>query len=282
MVIVTGVGGQLGYEVVRELDRRAILYKGLSRKDLDITDKTAVINVFDELRPDTVIHCAAYNYVDMAEEEENNCNLVNITGTENIASACKKYGSKMMFFSTDYVFDGNKKSEYETNDIQNPLSVYGKSKAEAEKIILQTLDKYFVLRISWLFGINGNNFVKSILNISKEKNIIDVVKDQIGSPTYARDLARLICDMIATEKYGVYQATNEGFCSRSEFAEKILALSGKKNTVNPVSASDYPSAAKRPINSRLSKKSLDNAGFNRLPRWEDAIDRYLKEMEQKI
>lgn len=281
MVAVTGINGQLGYDVVRELKKRNIPCIGTGRAELDITDKNAVSQFFEAFKPCAVIHCAAYNMVDKAESDAENCNAVNIYGTENIAAACKKINAKMMYFSSDYVFDGEKNSEYEINDKKNPLSVYGISKAAAEDIVVQNTDKFFILRISWAFGINGNNFVKNMLKLSESKKIINVVKDQIGSPTYVRDLAALICDMIVTEKYGIYHATNEGFCSWAEFAEKIFLLAKKDIVVNPIFSEDYPAAAKRPLNSRLSKQSLEKAGFLRLPSWEDALERYIKEMEQK-
>lgn len=280
MIAVTGVNGQLGYDVVRELKKRNIPCIGTGRTELDITDKGAVLRYFDSIKPSAVIHCAAYNSVDKAENDIDSCNAVNISGTENIALACKMTNAKMMFFSSDYVFDGEKNGEYEIDDKKKPLSVYGISKASAEDIVVQNIDKHFILRISWAFGINGSNFVKNMLKLSESKASIYVVNDQIGSPTYTRDLAQLICDMIVTEKYGIYHATNEGFCSRAELAQKIYLLKGKNTAVNPVFSDEYPTAAKRPLNSRLSKKSLDKAGFSRLPGWEDALERYIKEMEQ--
>lgn len=282
MIAVTGINGQLGFDVVRELKKRNIPCVGTGRTELDITDKNAVFKYFDNIKPGAVIHCAAYNSVDKAENDIENCNAVNISGTENIALACKKINAKMMFFSSDYVFDGQKKGVYETDDDKRPLSVYGMSKLRGEENIQKNTDKYFIIRISWAFGINGSNFVKTMLKLSEAKREINVVSDQIGSPTYTRDLARLVCDMIATEKYGIYHAANEGFCSWAEFADKIFSLSGKKVVINPVNSSEYHSTAKRPLNSKLSKKSLDDAGFNRLPCWENALERYLKEVEQLI
>lgn len=279
MIVVTGVGGQLGFDVVKELNKRNIPCIGIDKAELDITDKNAVLSFFEEQRPDAVIHCAAYNAVDNAESDAESCGAVNIYGTENIAAACGKTGAKMMFFSTDYVFSGEKNGEYEVWDKKEPLSVYGRSKSRGEDKIAEHTDKYFILRISWLFGINGNNFVKTMLRLSKTNKELNVVSDQVGSPTYTKDLARLICDMIVTEKYGTYHATNEGFCSRAEFAEKIFELAGRDVRVNRVTTEEYSAVAARPLNSRLSKCSLGSAGFSRLPNWEDALERYLKEVE---
>ncbi len=281
MIAVTGINGQLGYDVIKILTKRNIPCIGTGRTELDITDRDAVFNFCDRIKPNAVIHCAAYNNVDKAEKDAESCALVNVVGTENIALACKKINAKMMFFSSDYVFSGEKNGEYEVDDKKSPLSVYGVSKAAAEDKIVQNIEKYFILRISWAFGINGSNFVKTMLRLSETKTSINVVGDQIGSPTYTRDLAELICDMIVTEKYGIYHATNEGFCTWAEFAQIIFEYTGKKTTVNPVLTEEYGAAAKRPLNSRLSKKSLDSAGFLRLPNWEDALKRYINEMEQK-
>lgn len=280
MIVVTGAKGQLGFDVVRELESRNMPVFGIGRSNLDITDKAAVLKYFELHNPEAVIHCAAYNFVDKAEDDKENCNLVNIKGTENIALACKKTNAKLVFFSTDYVFNGDKIGEYEVNDRKKPLSFYGQSKSLAEDKITEILDQFFILRISWLFGTNGSNFVKTMLKLSETKEKINVVNDQIGSPTYTKDLAKLVCDMIVTEKFGTYHATNEGFCSWAEFAEKIFEFTGKNTVVNPVNSTDYSSKAKRPLNSKLSKKSLFNAGFSRLPDWDDALRRFLKELEQ--
>lgn len=280
MIVVTGANGQLGSDVVKELESRNMPVSGIGRSNLDITDKAAVLKYFELHNPEAVIHCAAYNFVDKAEDDKENCNLVNIKGTENIALACKKTNAKLMFFSTDYVFNGDKIGEYEVDDRKKPLSFYGQSKSLAEDKITEVLDQFFILRISWLFGTNGSNFVKTMLKLSETEENINVVNDQIGSPTYTKDLAKLVCDMIVTEKFGTYHATNEGFCSWAEFAEKIFEFTGKNMVVNPVNSTDYSSKAKRPLNSKLSKKSLSNAGFSRLPDWDDALRRFLKEMEQ--
>ena len=281
-VLVTGATGQLGFDVCSALASRGIEYKGVGSRDLDICDRAAVEEYLSAYVPEAVIHCAAYNAVDKAEEDAERCNLVNASGTENVALACRKINAKIMFFSSDYVFSGDKKGEYEVNDEKRPLGVYGESKSLAEEKIKKIADKYFILRISWLFGINGNNFVKKILKLSENANEINVVSDQIGSPTYTKELAKLVCDMIATEKYGIYHATNEGFCSWAEFAKKIFELTGRKTAVNPITSDELFSGARRPLHSRLSKKSLDLAGFSGLTFWENALERYLKEMEQQV
>lgn len=278
MIIVTGVNGQLGYDVVKELNRRGIPCRGIDIDDLDITDSKAVMEYIGKEKPEAVIHCAAYTAVDKAEEDVEKCTLVNVNGTENIALACKKTGSKMMYISTDYVFPGNGETEYGIDDEKAPQSVYGRTKLDGEYKVLENTDKFFIVRISWVFGKNGNNFIKTMLRLSETKKELNVVCDQIGSPTYTADLAPLLCDMIVTEKYGIYHATNEGFCSWAEFAKAIFEKSGKDVKVTFISSDKYPAKAKRPLNSRLSKASLDNAGFSRLPSWESALERYLDEI----
>lgn len=275
MIIVTGVKGQLGYDVVRELNKRNIPCKGIDIEELDITDGNAVMSYITSENPEAVIHCAAYTAVDKAEDDVEKCTAVNVNGTENIALACKKVGAKMMYFSTDYVFPGDGEKEYGIDDDKAPQSVYGRTKLEGEYKVIENVDKHFIVRISWVFGINGNNFVRTMLRLSETKTELNVVCDQIGSPTYTADLAPLVCDMIVTEKYGVYHATNEGFCSWAEFARAIFEIAGKNIKVNSVASSEYPVKAKRPLNSRLSKRALDMAGFGRLPEWKDALKRYL-------
>ncbi len=279
MIIITGANGQLGYDIVKELNMRKIGCMGIDIDVLDITDSNAVISYISSINPEAVIHCAAYTAVDKAEDEVEKCMAVNVCGTENIALACKKTGAKMMYLSTDYVFPGNGKKEYEVDDEKGPKNVYGQTKLEGEYKVINNTDKYFIVRTSWVFGKNGGNFVKTMLWLSKTKSELNVVCDQIGSPTYTEDLASLVCDMIATEKYGIYHATNEGFCSWYVLAKAIFEKAGKMTSVNPVSTLDYSAKAARPYNSRLSKLSLDKAGFKRLPGWEDALDRYLKELK---
>lgn len=281
MIIVTGVKGQLGYDVVKELNKRNIPCKGIDIEDLDITDGNAVMSYITSENPEAVIHCAAYTAVDKAEDDVEKCTAVNVNGTENIALACKKIGAKMMYFSTDYVFPGGGEKEYEIGDEKAPQSVYGRTKLEGEYKVIENVDKHFIVRISWVFGVNGNNFVRTMLRLSETKTELNVVCDQIGSPTYTADLAPLVCDMIVTEKYGIYHATNEGFCSWAEFARAIFEIAGKTVKVNSVASSEYPVKAKRPLNSRLSKRELDMAGFGRLPKWKDALKRYLAELNLK-
>ena len=276
MVLVTGANGQLGHDVVRELNRRNIENIGLLRSDLDITDFVKVDEYISSQMPEAVIHCAAYTAVDKAEDEEELCYTTNVTATENIAKACKANDIKMMYISTDYVFPGDGQNEYETEDKTGPLGVYGKTKLEGENKVKELLDKYFIVRISWVFGENGNNFVKTMLKIGKDRASVNVVSDQIGSPTYTADLATLLCDMIQTEKYGIYHATNEGYCSWAEFAEEIFRLAGYTTKVNHIKTEEYPTKATRPKNSRLSKQSLDNNGFIRLPDWKAALKNYIE------
>lgn len=278
MILVTGINGQLGFDVVKELNKRNIQCLGIDKEELDITDKQAVFNYIEKLRPNCVIHCAAYTAVDRAEDEKEICYKVNVEGTEYIARACKNVNTKMIYISTDYVFNGQGDIPFEVDGNINPLSVYGNTKYKGELKVKENLDKYFIVRISWVFGINGNNFVKTMLRLGKEKWSLNVVCDQIGSPTYTADLAPLLCDMAISEKYGVYHATNEGFCSWSEFATTIMKKSGLNCKINPIPTSEYKTKAVRPLNSRLSKKSLIDNGFCLLPKWEDALDRYLAEI----
>ncbi|MFT8350518.1 dTDP-4-dehydrorhamnose reductase [Clostridium saccharoperbutylacetonicum] len=278
MILVTGVNGQLGFDVVKELKRRDIECLGIDRKEMDITDRDAVREYVNKLKPDCVIHCAAYTAVDRAEDEEEMCTKVNVYGAENIAKACKEVNAKMIYISTDYVFGGQGNEPFEVDGNIGPLSVYGKTKHEGELKVKEVLDKYFIVRISWVFGINGNNFVKTMLRLGGEKESLNVVCDQIGSPTYTADLALLLCDMAASEKYGVYHATNEGFCSWAEFADEIMKKTGLDCKINPIHTSQYPTKAVRPFNSKLSKKTLVESKFELLPNWKDALNRYLAEL----
>ena len=277
-ILVTGVTGQLGYDVCRELEKRGIEHLGVSSKDFDITDFDMTMRYIKNYKPDAIIHCSAWTAVDKAEENIETATRVNADGTRNIAMACRSTGSKMMYISTDYVFPGDGNDYYEVDDATGPIGVYGESKLKGETAVRELLSEYFIVRISWVFGINGNNFVKTMLRLAETRDTINVVCDQIGSPTYTADLAILLCDMINTNKYGVYHATNEGICSWAEFANAIFKIAGKKVTVNPILSVDYPTAARRPLNSRLSKKSLDENGFKRLPLWRDALRRYVAEL----
>ena len=264
-ILVTGVNGQLGYDVCKELTFRGIENYGAGRSDFDITNEERTTCFIKEYRPDAVIHCSAWTAVDRAEDEAETVKKVNTEGPKIIARACKEVGAKMMFISTDYVFPGIGDHFYTPEDLTGPLSVYGKTKLEGELAVRDTLDRYFIVRISWVFGKNGNNFVKTMLRLADTRTELSVVCDQIGSPTYTADLAILLCDMIVTEKYGIYHATNEGVCSWAEFAEEIFRLSGKTVVVNHITTDQYLTRAKRPLNSRMSKDKLVEEGFHRLP-----------------
>ena len=277
-VLVTGVKGQLGYDVMNELAGRGHEGIGVDIQEMDITDAASVEKVITEAAPDAVIHCAAYTAVDAAEDNVDLCRRVNAGGTENIARVCKALNCKMMYISTDYVFNGQGTRPWEPDDKREPLNVYGQTKYEGE-LAVETLEKFFLVRIAWVFGVNGKNFIKTMLNLGKTRDHLTVVADQIGSPTYTYDLARLLVDMIETDKYGRYHATNEGLCSWYEFACEIFKQAGMNVTVSPVTSDQYPAKAKRPMNSRMDKSKLDAMGFKRLSSWQDALGRYLKEIQ---
>lgn len=275
-VLVTGVKGQLGYDVVNELEKRGLEAVGVDIDEMDITDAVSVDKVIKETSPDAVIHCAAYTAVDAAEDNVELCRKVNADGTANIAKVCKELDIKMMYISTDYVFDGQGERPWEPDDERHPLNVYGQTKYEGEVAVTDALDKYFIVRIAWVFGVNGKNFIKAILNKAKTVDTLTVVNDQFGSPTYTFDLAKLLVDMIQSDKYGFYHATNEGICTWYEFACEIIRQAGLNTKVLPVSADQYPAKAKRPTNSRMSKEKLTENGFEKLPAWQDALKRYLE------
>ena len=275
-VLVTGASGQLGTDICLELKKRNIDYYGTTSNKMNVTDIRSVNECLTDYSPDIVIHCAAYTKVDLAEDEAEKCWKVNVEGTQNIAKFCASHNISMMYISTDYVFPGIGQNYYEVGDPAGPHNVYGASKLAGEFVVSSILDKFYIVRVSWVFGKNGNNFVKTMLKLSEHHREIAIVEDQIGSPTYTEDLAKLLCDIIATEKYGVYHATNEGICSWAEFAEFIFKYSKKDILVRHIKSSSYASKALRPLNSRLSKRSLDKAGFKRLPQWQDALYRYLK------
>lgn len=281
-VLVTGAGGQLGYDILKELYSRNIKFLGVDKQDFDITDYDAVQKCIKTYMPDVVIHCSAYTAVEKAEDEPEICRKVNVYGTENIAKVCKEINAKLLYISTDYVFSGIGTQYYKPEDEQKPKNVYGQTKLDGERVVKKLLDKYFIVRTSWVFGINGNNFVKTMLQLGKNRKEIDVVADQIGSPTYTVDLAILLCNMIETEKYGIYHATNEGVCSWAEFAESIFEIAGLDIKVNYVTTKQYPTKAKRPKNSRLSKEKLIENGFDKLPSWKDAGKRYIESVIKNI
>ena len=280
MILVTGITGQLGYDVVKELERRGEKVIGTTRKEINLLTEDGAKNFILEKKPDAVIHCAAYTAVDKAESEAETALTVNGLGTRWIAVACREIGAKMLYISTDYVFGGDGRTPYEIDSEKAPINTYGRSKLLGEDAVAAIVEKHFIVRISWVFGKNGKNFVKTMLNLADKNKKLKIVDDQIGSPTYTADLAPLLCDMIKTDKYGFYHATNEGFCSWAEFAEEIFKQAGKKVEIEKIATADYPTPAKRPFNSRLSKKSLDDAGFKRLPRWERAVERYLAELKK--
>lgn len=281
IVLVTGVKGQLGHDVMNELALRGIEGIGVDVEEMDITDRTACETVIFQEKPDAVIHCAAYTAVDAAEDNLELCRKINAEGTRNIARVCKAMDIKMMYISTDYVFNGGGQRPWEPDDHREPLNVYGLTKYEGEIAVEQNIQKYFIVRIAWVFGVNGKNFIKTMLRLGKEKGAVSVVNDQIGSPTYTYDLARLLVDMIQTDKYGRYHATNEGLCSWYEFACEIFRQAGMDEVkVTPVDSDGFPAKAKRPSNSRMSKEKLTENGFERLPSWQDALGRYLKVLKE--
>ena len=284
-VLVTGVKGQLGYDTVLELQKRGHEPIGVDVEEMDITKEEEVRSVIGAAKPDAVIHCAAWTAVDAAEDEENREKVyaVNVLGTEYIARACAEIGCRMMYISTDYIFNGQGSEPWQPDcEDYAPLSVYGETKLQGELAVKRLLSEYFIVRIAWVFGINGNNFIKTMLRLSQTRDTLKIVCDQIGTPTYTYDLARLLVDMIETEKYGIYHATNEGgYISWAEFAAEIFRQAGVKMNVIPVTTAEYGlSKAARPYNSRLDKKKLKENGFEPLPTWQDALGRYLAELEK--
>lgn len=277
-ILVTGASGQLGHDVVEELKRRGLEYTAPTSEEMDITDQDSVSDWIGTACLQAVIHCAAYTAVDKAEDEAKLCKRVNAEGTGNIAQACHDVGAKMVYISTDYVFDGSGSEPWETGDKTGPLNVYGESKLAGEQMVRAILDEYFIVRISWVFGKNGNNFVKTMLRLGESRDVLNVVADQWGAPTYTKDLAPLLCDMMETEKYGTYHATNEGVTNWAEFTKEIFRQAHMDCMIHPISTAEYPTKAVRPLNSRLSKRSLDEQGFARLPDWKDALARYLGEV----
>ena len=280
-ILVTGAKGQLGYDCVRELKERGFRNViGIDIDDLDLTNEQSVKNYLLKVKPDVILHNAAWTSVDLAEKHETEVRKINVDAVRYIASIANLIGAKLVYISTDYVFPGTGEQFFEVYDEKGPLNVYGKSKLDGEKAAL-LCKKTYVIRISWVFGLNGNNFIKTMLKLGKTHNELSIVSDQIGSPTYTYDLSKLICDMISTDKYGIYHATNEGICSWAEFAEEIFKLANLDVKVTHISTKEYlrnkPEQAVRPLNSRLSKKSLDDAGFDRLPTWQNALKRFLKE-----
>ena len=280
-VLVTGAKGQLGRDLMNELKRQGLEGIGVDVEEMDITDPEKCRSVIGQARADAVIHCAAYTAVDAAEDQAELCRKINGEGTRNVAEACRDAGVKLMYISTDYVFDGEGTRPWEPDDERAPLNVYGQTKYEGELAIEELLDRYYIIRIAWVFGAAGKNFIKTMLRLGREKGAVSVVNDQVGSPTYTYDLARLLVDMVQTEHYGRYHATNEGECSWYEFACEIFRQAGLEVQVTPVSSEAFAAKAKRPANSRMSKEKLTEKGFVRLPDWQDALKRFLKVIENQ-
>lgn len=282
-ILITGGKGQLGKDLAKELTERGIENIPVDIEEMDITDEKAVKEFISscvkERSLDAVIHCAAYTAVDRAEDEEELAYKINAVGTKNVAEACKENDIKLMYISTDYVFDGEGERPWQPDDKRAPLNVYGKTKYEGE-LFVQQLEKFFTVRISWVFGLHGNNFIKTMLKLGKERDELNVVDDQIGSPTYTKDLSVLLADIIQTDKYGIYHASNEGLCSWYEFAKEIFSQAGLNVKLNPVDSSAFPVKAKRPHNSRMDKSKLVQNGFKPLPDWKDALRRYIEELKE--
>lgn len=282
-ILITGGKGQLGKDLAKELTERGIENIPVDIEEMDITDEKAVKEFISscvkERSLDAVIHCAAYTAVDRAEDEEELAHKINAVGTKNVAEACKENNIKLMYISTDYVFDGEGERPWQPDDKRAPLNVYGKTKYEGE-LFVQQLEKFFTVRISWVFGLHGNNFIKTMLKLGKERDELNVVDDQIGSPTYTKDLSVLLADIIQTDKYGIYHASNEGLCSWYEFAKEIFSQAGLNVKLNPVDSSAFPVKAKRPHNSRMDKSKLVQNGFKPLPDWKDALRRYIEELKE--
>jgi dTDP-4-dehydrorhamnose reductase/dTDP-4-dehydrorhamnose 3,5-epimerase len=279
--MVTGVNGQLGHDMVLQLKGNNLDVVAPRREELDLTNEDQVKTYIRKEKPDVIIHCAAYTAVDKAEDEKELCYLVNVNGTRTVAEAAKEINAKVVYVSTDYVFDGLGQEPHYEDKETNPINHYGYTKEQGEKIIRELIDKHFVVRTSWVYGLTGNNFVRTMLKLAESRNEINVVSDQIGAPTYTKDLAAFIVDLVQSNKHGTYHGANEGYCSWHEFAISIFEKSGIDMKVNPISSDDYPTKAKRPLNSRLSKENTDKAGIDRMPHWEDALTRFIKELNSQ-
>lgn len=276
-ILVTGVKGQLGYDVVKALESRGYQPVGVDREEMDLMNNNMIQNLIMNLKPEAIIHCAAYTAVDQAEEEVEICYQINAEAVKVIAECAKTLDIPMIYISTDYVFDGTKASEYVETDIPNPINVYGASKLKGEQYVQQLLEKFYIVRISWVFGINGNNFIKTMQRLGNEHDELNIIHDQVGSPTYTAHLAPLLVDMIETDQYGIYHATNEGYCSWYEFAAEIFKQSQLDVTLHPITTDQYKTKAKRPLNSKMSKQKLSDYGFHRLPTWQEALKNYLNQ-----
>lgn len=274
-ILVTGSTGQLGSDVVKELLKRGYSTLSPNRSEFNLCSEDSIRNYILNSNCETIVHCAAYTQVDKAEDEKDLCIKINTTATKHIVKCAKILDIPMIYISTDYVFDGTKDGEYTENDETNPINIYGESKLAGEKYVQEILDKYYIVRTSWVFNINGKNFIETMLRLSKANNQLSIVNDQIGSPTYTKDLSRLLVDMLETSKYGLYHATNEGYCSWYEFANTIFKLANINIDIKAINSNEYASRAKRPLNSKLSKDKLIEYGFKPLPHWEDALKDYL-------
>ncbi|MCH6267003.1 dTDP-4-dehydrorhamnose reductase [Neobacillus citreus] len=281
-ILVTGYTGQLGYDVVREGQSRGFEIIGVGSKDFNITDELVVNDYVKNLNPNVIIHCAAYTAVDKAEDDKENCWNVNVNGTKYLAKTAREINAKFMFISTDYVFEGTGELPFIETDRPDPVGYYGLTKYEAEQVVQSLLSEWFIVRISWVFGLNGHNFVKTMLRLAETREELNVVGDQVGSPTNTSDLSRLLLDMIQTNKYGIYHATNEGFCSWAEFAREIFRIAGKTTKVNSITTEEYPTRAVRPKNSRLSKQKLIENGFEPLPDWKDSLKAYINALQLEV
>lgn len=278
--LITGGSGQLGYDIAKLLKENNTIMYVPTHDEMDITNRDSVMRAFASFKPDVVFHCAAYTAVDKAEEDKDRCFDINVNGTKNIVDVSNIYGTKVVYISTDYVFHGDKDGVYETNDITDPINYYGYTKYLGEQEVIKNSNN-LIVRISWVFGINGKNFIKTMLKLASGRDEISVVSDQIGSPTYTYDLARLLVDMVNKNKTGIYHATNEGYCSWYEFAKYIFEVSNIDIRVNPILTKDYITLAKRPLNSKLSKDKLDEEGLTRLPDWKDATKRYIRVLRKE-
>lgn len=276
-ILVTGVKGQLGYDVVKALESRGHQPVGVDHEEMDLMNNNMIQNFIMNLKPEAIIHCAAYTAVDQAEEEVEICYQINAEAVKVIAECAKTLDIPMIYISTDYVFDGTKASEYVETDIPNPINVYGASKLKGEQYVQQLLEKFYIVRISWVFGINGNNFIKTMQRLGNEQDQLNIIHDQVGSPTYTAHLAPLLVDMIETDQYGIYHATNEEYCSWYEFADEIFKQSQLDVTLHPITTDQYKTKAKRPLNSQMSKQKLSDYGFHRLPTWQEALKNYLNQ-----
>ena len=274
-ILVTGSTGQLGSDVVKELLKRGYSTLSPNRSEFNLCSEDSIRNYILNSNCEAIVHCAAYTQVDKAEDEKDLCIKINATATKHIVKCAKILDIPMIYISTDYVFDGTKDGEYTENDETNPINIYGESKLAGEKYVQEILDKYYIVRTSWVFNINGKNFIETMLRLSKANNQLSIVNDQIGSPTYTKDLSRLLVDMLETSKYGLYHATNEGYCSWYEFANTIFKLANINIDIKAINSNEYASRAKRPLNSKLSKDKLIEYGFKPLPHWGDALKDYL-------